>query len=89
MAIDTAKTVYIVAGNFDQAKSYARENSLRKTSWVYVANSQTLRGCHGADIRTCGTWQMRPDAVELQINVEYYGPKTKKAARAIRRRSQK
>ena len=57
--------IFVIAGNWNEFEYYTRDKMLNSTSYVYVANSDALRGhqdIHGVFI---GSWRERKDIVEI------------------------
>lgn len=56
------KQLYVIAGNHDQAKTYARENTLKPDRWRYVSSAETLKpALTGSEYVTVGTYYLRKD----------------------------
>jgi len=57
--------IFIFAGNFQQAKDYARSISMSPDDWVYLSNSYKLCGTRGSTVIRIGTWDRRSDAEQM------------------------
>lgn len=58
--------IHIVAGNYQQARDWAREGQLGPNDWTYIGSPSTLRGL-GPDaiIAKVGTYNDRQDIEEV------------------------
>lgn len=56
---------FIVAGNYEQFAQWIRERGLDSSNWVYVTNSDTIRGVRNPGGRLVGTWYEREDAMDI------------------------
>jgi len=63
------KLTLIIAGTHSQAKYWAEQWNLGR-DWVFINEPRQLYGIRGADIRFAGTWYSRPDAEELEMEVQ-------------------
>ncbi len=53
--------IYIVAGNYEEAENFAKQNGIKKHQLFYVSNSDQLRGIRNQRILFCGRWKTRMD----------------------------
>lgn len=61
--------IRIIAGNYRQAEICAKSNKLAKDAWAYVFSSDDLRGLHGEHIWLTGTYNFRPDLLQLKHEI--------------------
>ncbi len=61
--------VYIVAGNYQQARLWAKEHHCPKEGFKYVWDPSVLEGAQG-HVVFCGTWTRHPRVWEIRDMVE-------------------
>lgn len=64
--------ILLLAGNYDQARTYARENNLSIGQWVYVVDADRIRGITNPDVRRIGTYYKRNDIREIEYVIAQY-----------------
>lgn len=57
---------FVVAGTYQQYRSWMRSQGLPPNKGVYVSSADKLRGVHNVNIHFIGTWQYRQDAHEIE-----------------------
>lgn len=65
--------LWILAGNYAQAKGYARENNIRPNDWDYLLNADRLRGYRNIRLVRVGTWHERRDLGRLELELKFMG----------------
>ena len=63
--------VYVVSGNFDEARGWAREAGIPFSELIYVNTVTRLRGVTDPLIAYVGTWRNRKDLEEIRQIVTY------------------
>lgn len=63
--------VFVVAGNWQQAKIWASKESIPNNGWSFVHNPLTLKSVRFASIAFVGTWNLREDIDEIQREVDF------------------
>ena len=61
----TAPITYILAGNKNEAHAYASAQRWQLKDWRPVGTIDTTHGIRRKKILTVGTWDKRPDVVDL------------------------
>lgn len=71
--------IYVLAGTFHEAATWAALKRLPKEGWRYVASEWTVEGTRGAGVVCVGTWQQRDDLNEVRESL--------RAAECVRKRA--
>jgi hypothetical protein len=67
------KTIFILAGNYNEFKSFRRENpGLAGADLRYADSPEKLMGWRGAEYRTYGTFYQREDAHQIEDAAKRY-----------------
>jgi len=61
------KRNYVVAGNYDQYCQWIKERGLSSSDWVYVFDTNNIRGVRNPGGRFIGTWYEREDAMDILV----------------------
>lgn len=61
------KKHYIVAGNYEQFAQWIKERGLSSSDWVYVFDTNNIRGIRNPTGRLVGTWYEREDAMDILV----------------------
>ena len=60
--------IYIIAGNYAQAHTYAFSAGMKQSDWSYIDNPRKLLGLpHDTEIKFCGTYVDRLDWREMNF----------------------
>lgn len=65
-------TLLIIAGDYEQARNYAKGARLPPNKWRYVGGSEQLMGMRGARYVVVGTARQRDDYHKLMELVRVY-----------------
>jgi len=60
-----SKRHFIVAGNYEQYSQWIKERGLSSSDWVYVFDTNNIRGIRNPTGRLVGTWYEREDAMNI------------------------
>ena len=63
--MDKKKCLFILAGNYKQARWYAQSKRIAPHEFVYVTGPHKIMGCSGCVMILVGTWKSRKDALEI------------------------
>ena len=58
--------LYVFAGNFQQAKDFARGRINKLADLVYIDRPNKLRGLRGITVYKAGTWYTHPEASSIE-----------------------
>jgi len=58
-------TVFILAGSYEQARSFARRSNMTALEWRYVVDIHSILGMRQQTLWLVGEWPNRKDAEEL------------------------
>lgn len=57
--------IFILAGTFEEARDWARENSVPDVEWRFIDKPGTLNGWRRQPFVRVGTYANRPDALYI------------------------
>ena len=66
-----ANPLFIIAGNYNQAKYYARDHGLTPKDWVYADYHWKIRGYKKAEYVLIGTYYERRDLHDILEVMRY------------------
>lgn len=58
--------IYILAGNFEEASCWARQNKVPYGEWRYIYDANQLYGLMGGQFIRIGSWIERRNALEIR-----------------------
>lgn len=64
--------IYILAGNYQQAKLCASKNHLADSMWKYIESPQTIVGLIDGTIWLTGSYSFRSDMTEMKQVIKTY-----------------
>ena len=62
-----SEKLFIISGNYSQYDWWIKERGLSSKEWIYVYDSNTIRGIRNPGGRLVGTWYERPDAFDILV----------------------
>jgi len=65
--------IYIIAGNYEQAKYHANEKGYSVGEWRYVFGPHEMMRLRDVKFITCGTWRHRKDVRDIEDNIHAFG----------------
>jgi hypothetical protein len=60
------RRLFVLAGNYAQAKRWAHDQQLPRSGWANLTFADTLRGARAIRLVRVGTWQGRRDLEQVE-----------------------